>query len=332
MMSAMTRRSPARVLGLVLLVCLLPGFLLVASLFAEEPPVDPRAGAAPAASAFEAAYARFESDFDDAAALAAAADATLVERTAAIRAVRLAFSEFDTTVSGIAMPPGAAADAAAMHAAIEDLIVKFDLQGATTTVSAYQEANPAAAAAYDAARAAISTLRSTLATLGRPTSGPSATAVALPSPGSQQSPIGPEVTYLSDGRVTGPSKWRDALLDIAVQNVDLRYVDNESRGIRAAWVAAFPDLLTDGALVRAQAEAPRNGISGVVVRLPDPTREPARDNAPYLAFAVRGDGGTCVGGVISGYPAMTTTTPVGIPPAQVCTGLAVAAAAGFGER
>lgn len=321
----MNRRLIARAVRLLLLVCLLGGVLAGAALVADDAAgPDPAAGASAAADAFEAAYATLTEDFDAAAALAPGKTATLTELTASVRAVRLAYSEFDAAVGAITVPPAAAEAVAAMHAAIEDLVVKFDLQGATTTVPAYQEANPAAAAAFTTARAAIAKVRTVLENLSAP---PADGAVALPAPGSRQGPLDP--AYVVDARVTDAIEWRDDLLRIGVTNADTRYVDNESFGIRAGWVAAFPDLLTDSALARAEAEAPRNGVSGVVVRLPDPSREAARDNVPYLAFAVRDDDGTCAGGVISGFPALTTSTPVDVARGQVCTGLAVAAAAGF---
>lgn len=329
MMSAMNRRLIARALRLLLLVCLLGLVLAVAALVADDAPApDPATGASAAAEAFEAAYETLTEDFEAAAALAPGRTATLAELTASIRAVRLAYSDFDTTVAAIPMPPGAVAGVTAMHAAIEDLVVKFDLQGATTTVPAYQDANPEAAAAFKAAGAAIAQVRATLQTLSTPPVAPDAgSPVALPTPGSRQAPVTP--SYVRGARIVSAAAWRDDLLRIGIANADTRYVDDESFGISAGWAAAFPEILTGAALVRAEAEAPRNGISGVVVRLPDPSRQAARDNAPYLAFAVRGDGGSCAGGVISGFPALTTSTPVDVAPGQVCTGLAVAAAAGF---
>ncbi len=328
MMSAMTRRLFARLAGPLVLGGVLSLALVGASVLTEEPEPDPRAGAGEAAAAFESAYEALAADFDAAVALAPDTESTLAELTASVRAVRLAYSDFGATVARIEMPTGAAVDVAAMRAAIENMLVAFDLQGATTTVPAYQEANPAAAAAYQAARAAIQAVRRTLAELSLPPAG-SAGSVPLPTPGTGQQQLAPE--YLVQGRVTDAVAWRDDLLRVGIANADPRYVDDESLGIRAGWVAAFPALLTDAGLVRAEAEAPRGGLSGVVVRLPDPSREAARDNAPYLAFAVRDDDGTCAGGVISGYPALTTSTPVDVARGQVCTGLAVAAAAGFGS-
>lgn len=328
MMSAMTRRLLARTVGPLLLACLLGLVLGLAALVAEEPAPDPAAGASDAAAAFEAAYEVLMSDFEAGAALAPGAKATLTELTASIRAVRLAYSDFDATVAAISMPPGAVEDVAAMHAAIGDLLVKFDLQGATTTVPAYQEANPAAEGAYRAAGAAIEKVRRTLDDLDRPATTSDGPAVDdLPLPGSLQAPQTPG--YVDGTTVADAAAWRDDLLRIGVTNADTRYTDDESFGITAGWVAAFPGILTDAALVRAEAEAPRNGISGTAVRLPDPSRESARDNAPYLVFAVRDDDGGCAGGVISGFPALTTTTPVDVVAGQVCSGLAVAAAAGF---
>jgi len=328
MMAAMTRRLIARVAGPFVLACVLGLALVVAAYVAEEPEPDPAAGASAAATAFEAAYETLTADFDAGVALAPGKTATLVELTASIRAIRLAYTDFGNTVAGIVMPPGAAEGVTAMYASIEDLVVKFDLQGATTTVPAYQEANPAAKAALQAARAAIEEVRETLETLSRPPAAPGTEEpVALPTPGSLQPPLTP--AYVVGTRVTDAVAWRDDLLRIGITNADTRYVDNESFGIRAGWVAAFPEVLTDASLARAEGEAPRSGVSGVVVRLPDPSLEAARDNAPYLAFAVRDDDGTCAGGVISGYPALTTSTPVDVARGQVCTGLAVAAAAGF---
>lgn len=329
MMSAMTRRFLARAAGPLALLGLLAAFLGGATLLADDPEAaDPGPAAASAAEAFEAAYAVFEEDFAAGSALAAK-DATLAERTASVRAVRLAFSDFDTTVATIVMPDPASDVVTAMRAAVEDLIVKFDLQGATTTVAAYRDANPAAAAAYTAARDAIQKVRAALSGLSRPADEVPG-AVDLPAPGSQQTPVtGP---YLRENRVSGVVAWRDALLAIAATNGDPRYVQSPSLGIREGWVAAFPELLTDAAVVAAGAEAPRSGISGFVVMLPDPGAEPSRTNVPYLAFATRDNKGGCAGGVVSGFPALTTTTPVNLPRSQVCTGLAVAAAAGFEEE
>ncbi len=328
MMSAMTRRLIARVAGPLVLACVLGLALVVAAFVADEPEPDPGAGASAAATAFEAAYETLTADFDAGVALAPGKTATLAELTASIRAVRLAYSDFGTTVAGIVMPLGAAEDVTAMQAAIEDLVVKFDLQGAATTVPAYQEANPAATAAFQAARAAIREVRETLEALSRPPASPGTEEpVVLPTPGSLQPPLTP--AYVAGTRVTDAVAWRDDLLRIGITNADTRYVDNDSFGIRAGWVAAFPKILTDSSLAEAKAVASRSGVSGVVVRVPDPSRAPARDNAPYLAFAVRDDDGTCAGGVISGYPALTTSTPVDVARGQVCSGLAVAAAAGF---
>lgn len=332
MMAAMTRRFLARAVGPVLLVSLLGLFLGLASLVADDAePADESAIAVSAAAAFEAAYETLQDDFAAAAALSAEKAATLAERTASIRAVRLAYSDFDTTVAPIAIPTAAADDVTAMHVAIEDLIVKFDLQGASSTVAAYREANPAAAAAYTTAKDAIEKVRTTLRLLGRPA--PSATATepeVLPTPGSLQEPV--RAPYLKGTRIVGAVKWRDALLAIGATNADTRYRDNDSLGIRDGWIAAFPKILTDAAVVAAGDKAPRNGISGFEVTVPDSTAEPSRENQQYLAFAVRDNKGVCAGGVISGYPALTITTPVNVAPDQVCSGLAVAAAAGFTDE
>lgn len=332
MMSAMARRFLARAVGPFLLVCLLGLILGLATWIANNAePADQSGTAATAAEAFEEAYATFEDDFAAGDALAED-DATLVQLTASVRAVRLAFSDFDTTVAPLEMPASAAEDVAAMHAAIEDLIVKFDLQGATTTVSAYQEANPAAAAAYRTARAAITKVRATLRALSRPAASASASgspdpAADLPEPGSLQAPV--DAPYATPTRIANASQWRDALLAIGRANADTRYTDNVSLGIREGWVSAFPGILTENKIVAAAAEAPRSGISGFAVTTPDPALAPSRENRQYLAFAVRDNQGHCAGGVITGYPALTTTTPVNVARGQVCTGLAVAVAAGF---
>jgi len=329
MMSAMTRRFLARVAGPLLLVCLLGAVLVLAMWIADDAaPADDPSTAVSAAAAFERAYDTLEDDFKAGAALAAEDDASLAERTASIRAVRLAFSDFDTTVAPIEMPTGAEEDVTAMHSAIEDLLVKFDLQGATTTVAAYQEANPAAAVAYQTARDAIKKVRTTLETLSEPApSGSASESADLPTPGSLQKPVDP--TYATPTRIADAVAWRDDLLAIGAANADTRYTGTVSFGIREGWVAAFPGILTDAAVVPAAAEAPRSGISGFAVLVPDPAVKPSRENVQYLAFAVRDNNGLCAGGVISGYPALTTTTPVNVARGQVCTGLAVAAAAGF---
>ncbi|KAA1421051.1 hypothetical protein F0U44_01615 [Nocardioides humilatus] len=278
---------------------------------------------ATAAAAFSAAHTTFQADFEAGTALSAGDAATLEDRTAAVRAVRTAYYDFDAAIREIAMPADLTADVNALLTAIGTAIAKFDILGAVTTDEAFTEANVPATDAYVAADAALQTVLVDLG-LAEETPTPTPTPTAPESPTSTQTPV--DAPYIDGTSVTDAAAWRDDLLSIGAANVDPDvFASSGSYGIVESWVAAFPDLLPVNGIEGDQIEAPASGVSGFTIYTVDDKDLPSATNPLYLAFAVKDASGACAGGILIGYPSPSTGRPVDVPAGEDCTSATVAA-------
>ena len=308
----MTRSAIALVLALVLAV--------LAACGGDEP--DPRPTSdlekTPAAAAFAKAYATFRADF--AVATAKGGDDGLEDATHAVRAVRGAYFDLDAATRRIDMPDDVTPKVNAMLAAIGDLIAALDKQAAATTSEDFEAASPASSEALKQADDAIEVVVDALGvgTDDDPTAGTSGT--------TKQRRLG--VEYISGGSVNDVDAWVADLLEVGAANAD-HEIPSEDMGVVVAWRAAFPVVLGDSGVVGDDREPPKNGVSGFAVLPEDESKEASRTNPYVLAFAARDAAGDCAGGVLSGYPDPTEERVVRLKAGSRCSGVAVAARAGY---